>query len=248
MVAEAGADGRRTRLQAARLAERQPLPFADALRRLIADEDEEAARTAIRAVARHGAGPFVETLLGRLAEPSLAGEAADALVAAGGAVLEPASRALADPRTASAARRAIPPALERIGTDEAVAVLADHLLDGDATLRLRILVALVRIRDERDEVAIDPRPLEAALGAEVLGHYRSYQILGQIGADGPDREPLGLGLRTAMREELERVFRLLDLLAPRPRLAARPGWPCSRATPWHPRPGPRPPRAPSGRR
>ena len=64
-------------------------------------------------------------------------------------------------------------------------------------------------------MAIDPRALEAALGAEVLGHYRSYQILGQVAAGGPGREPLDQGLRTAMREELERVFRLLDLLHPR---------------------------------
>jgi len=215
MVAEAGASGRRTRHEAARLAERQPLPFTDALRRLIADEDDEVARTAIRAVARHGAGLFVDALLARLGAPSLAADAADALVAAGSAALLPASRALADLGTASAARRAIPPVLQRIGSDQAVSVLADHLLDGDATLRLGILVALVRIRDERGEVAIDPRPLEAALGAEVLGHYRSYQILGQVAAGGPGHEPLEQGLRTAMREELERVFRLLDLLHPR---------------------------------
>jgi ATP:ADP antiporter, AAA family len=212
MVAEEGEAGRRTRLEAARLAERQPLPFPDALRRLVADEDGEVARAAIRAAARHGAEPFVGALLARLAEPPVAGEAADALVTAGRAALAPASRALADPRTAPAARRAIPSVLERIGTDEAAAVLADHLLDGDAVLRLRILVALARMRDERAEVAIDPRPLEAALGAEVLGHYRSYQILGPIAAPGPGSEPLGLGLRAAMREELERIFRLLDLL------------------------------------
>ncbi len=212
MVAEAGAGGRRTRLEAARLAERQPLPFADALRRLIADEDTEVARVALRAAARHGAEPFVGPLLARLGEPPLAREAADALVAAGGATLGLASRVLADPRTAPAIRRAIPSVLERIGSDEAAAVLADHLLDGDAGLRLGILVALVRMRDERAEVAIDPRPLEAALGAEVLGHYRSYQILGQVTAPGRGPEPVELGLRAAMRTELERIFRLLDLL------------------------------------
>jgi AAA family ATP:ADP antiporter len=212
MVAEPGEAGRRTRLEAARLAERQPLPFRDALVRLVADEDAEVARAAIRAAARHGAAPFVGALLARLTEPALAGEAADALVTAGSAALAPASHALADPRTPPAARRLIPSVLERIGTDEAAAVLADHLLDGDAALRLRILVALARMRDARAEVEIDPRPLEAALGAEVLGHYRSYQILGAIAAHGPAGEPLGLGLRAAMREELERIFRLLDLL------------------------------------
>ncbi len=212
MVAEAGKAGRRTRLEAARLAERQPLPFTAALQRLMADEDEEVARTAIRAAARHGAGPFVDTLLSRLGEPSVAMDATDALIAAGSAALLPVSRALADQGAAGAARRAIPSVLERIGTDDAVAVLTDHLTDGDATLRLRVLVALVGIRDQRGAVPIDPQALEAALGAEILGHYRSYQILGQVAATGPGTEPAAQGLRTAMRQELERIFRLLDLL------------------------------------
>ena len=212
MVAEEGESGRRTRLEAARLAERQPLPFEGALRRLIADEDPEVARTAIRAAARHGPAPFVEALVARLGEAALQSEAAEALVAAGDAALGPASRSLADHRSAPAVRRALPPVLEEIGSDRAAAVLAEHLLDGDAALRLAILVALARMRDQRADVEIDPRPLDAALGAEVLGHYRSYQILGQIASPGEAAEPLRLGLRTAMREEVERIFRLLDLL------------------------------------
>jgi HEAT repeat protein len=212
MVAEQGPEGRRTRLEAARLAERQPLPFTDALGRLVADEDQEVATAAIRAAARHGAGPLVASLLARLADPPLAAAAADALVSAGEATLDPASETLADPHAAPAVRRALPAVLERIGSDEAAALLADHLLDGDAGLRLRILVSLARMRDERPDVAIDPRPLEAALGAEILGHYRSYQILGELKAPSGGDESILQGLRTAMREELERIFRLLDLL------------------------------------
>jgi HEAT repeat protein len=212
MVAEEGEAGRRTRLEAARLAERQPLPFTDALLRLVADPDEEVAATAMRAVARQGAGPFVEALLPRLAEPAVAAHAADALVAVGAPAVAAASRALADEATSPAVRRAVPSVLERIGTDQAAGVLADRLLDGDAALRLRVLISLARMRDERADVAIDPRPLEAALGAEVLGHYRSYQVLGQVGVAGEGAQPFRQGLRTAMREELERIFRLLDLL------------------------------------
>jgi hypothetical protein len=62
-------------------------------------------------------------------------------------------------------------------------------------------------------VPVEPRLLEAALGAEVLGHYRSYQILGQVASAG--QEPVVRGVRSAMREELERIFRLLDLMIPR---------------------------------
>jgi hypothetical protein len=154
----------------------------------------------------------VHTLVARLGEPAVAMDATDALIAAGSAALAPVSTALADQGAACAARRAIPSVLERIGTDEAVAVLTEHLTDGDATLRLRILVALVGIRDQRGAVPIDPQALEAALGAEILGHYRSYQILGQVAAGDPGTEPVAQGLRTAMRQELERIFRLLDLL------------------------------------
>ncbi len=215
MASEEGALGRRTRLEAARLAERLPLPFDDALHRLIEDEDEEVARTAIRAVARHGAAPFARSLVEQLGRPPVAEEAAAALVAAGEAALDPASETLADSRRDPAVRRAIPGVLERISTPEAADVLARHLLEGDANLRLRALVALVHIRDQHPGLRLDPGSLEAALGAEVLGHYRSYQILGQVASIDPGQETVERGLRAAMREELERIFRLLDLLHPR---------------------------------
>jgi len=214
MVAEAGEPGRRTRLEAARLAERMALPFEDALARLLRDEDPEVARTAIRAVARSDPRPFAALLIERLAEAGLAAEARDALVAAGEDALPRLADVLADRRNASAVRRAIPAVLERIGGERAAAVLADNLLDGDAALRLRVLVALAGVRDARPELPLDTRLVEAALGAEVLGHYRSYQVLGTLPA-GPGREPVERGLRAAMREELERIFRLLDLLHPR---------------------------------
>jgi hypothetical protein len=192
-----------------------PLPFEDSLRLLLRDEDAEVARAAIRGVARSDPRPYVELLIARLGEPALASDAKDALVTAGEDALAPVAQALADRRTPSAARRALPDVLERIGGEAAAAVLSDNLLDGDAALRLRILVALGGARDARPGLKLDARLLESALGAEVLGHYRSYQILGTIKTPGPGQEPLERGLRAAMREELERIFRLLDLLHPR---------------------------------
>ena len=214
MVAEAGEPGRRTRLEAARLAERLPLPFEESLRRLIEDEDTEVARTAIRAVGRGEPRAYVDLLIARLSDPALASEAKEALVAAGEDALAVLAEALADRRLAPVTRRAIPGVLERIGGEGAVEVLTDNLLDGDAALRLRILVALAAARELQVDLKIDVRLLESALGAEVLGHYRSYQVLGTILAPGPGQEPIERGLRAAMREELERVFRLLDLLHP----------------------------------
>jgi len=215
MAAEPGEPGRRTRLEAARLAERLPLPFEAPLRRLVQDEDAEVARTAIRAVARGDASGFVDLLIQRLGEAALANDAREALVAAGEDAVPRLAQALSDRRLPPATRRAIPAVLERIGGEASALALADNLLDGDAALRLRILAALGAARDARPELRVDPQLVEAALGAEVLGHYRSYQVLGTILTPGPGQEPIERGLRAAMREELERVFRLLDLLHPR---------------------------------
>jgi AAA family ATP:ADP antiporter len=220
LAGEADPEGRTARLEAARLAERLPVAFADPLRRLIEDADPAVAGAAIRAAARHGAGPFADLLVARLGEPSLRDAAAEALAKAGSSAMAPLGGALADPKVPPEVRHAVPGVLERIGSDEAAAVLVEHLLQGDGVLRLRTLQALGRMRDERPALALDPHGVEAVLGAEILGHYRSYQILGALRALGPrppapDGEPLDHGLRTAMTDELQRIFLLLDLLQPR---------------------------------
>ena len=214
MAAEAGEAGQRTRLEAARLAERMPLPFDDALLRLLLDDDDEVAATAIRAVARHGATRFVDALASRLATPALAAGAADALAAAGRPAVEPLARLLADAQAEPACRRVAAGVLARIGGADAESALADRLLDGDAALRLRVLGALCALQERNGSVAVDEVALEAALGAEILGHYRSYQVLGSIGSSDPEQAPIASALRAAMKEELERIFRLLDLMHP----------------------------------
>jgi hypothetical protein len=53
------------------------------------------------------------------------------------------------------------------------------------------------------------------LAAEILGHYRSYQILATVGATIDGADPLARALKESMQQELERIFRLLNLLHPR---------------------------------
>ncbi len=57
--------------------------------------------------------------------------------------------------------------------------------------------------------------IETVLAAEVLGHYRSYQILGVLGETLPEDEVLARAPRESMDQEVERIFRLLGLLYPR---------------------------------
>ncbi|HVO11484.1 MAG TPA: Npt1/Npt2 family nucleotide transporter [Vicinamibacteria bacterium] len=214
MAAEAGREGRRTRLEAARLAERMPLPFEGTVRRLIEDEDEEVAVAAIRAAARHGSLPYVDALVRRLAAPALADTAGEALVAAGTAAVAPLAAALADPSAAPAARRAAATVLAKVGGSDAASVLCEHLLVADAGVRLCVVAALCEIQDQDRAVPLDDVVLEAALGAEILGHYRSHQILARVESADPERTPVVSGLRVAMAEELERIFDLLHLMHP----------------------------------
>jgi AAA family ATP:ADP antiporter len=214
MAAEDGPEGQPVRREAASLAERLPVVFEEPLKQLIGDEDTEVARAAIRAARSHGGVSFVEPLLARLGDAQLRDEARDALVGIGPALLEPLGRALAAPGSSPEIRQVLPDLLERIGGNEAARLLADRLLEGHAELRLRALRALGRMREQRPNLEVDPWVLETVLGAEILGHYRSYQILGALELSTIEKEPTTRGLRVAMLEELERIFLLLGLLYP----------------------------------
>jgi AAA family ATP:ADP antiporter len=214
MVADAGPGAKESRFEAARLAERLPVVFEEPLRRLIQDEDSEVAGVAIRAARRQGGGPFAEDLVTRLADRGVREEAWAALAGAGAAACQALAKALEEPQPAPEVLRAAPEILEQIGTDEAAGVLAGCLLQGNAEFRLHVLKVLGRMRARRPGLVVDPLALEAVVGAEILGHYRSYQILGALELSTLEQEPTTRNLRVAMLEELERVFLLLGLLHP----------------------------------
>jgi len=212
MVEDERPEAEESRLQAARLAERLPLVFEDPLRRLIQDDDPEIAGAAIRAARRHGGGPFAKDLVTRLGERACREEAWAALAGAGSAACRALATALEEPHPAPDLLRAAPEILEQIGTDEAAEVLSSCLLQGNAEFRLHVIKVLGRMRDRRPGLVVDPQVLEAVVAAEILGHYRSYQILGALELSTLEQEPTTRNLRVAMLEELERVFLLLGLL------------------------------------
>ena len=93
----------------------------------------------------------------------------------------------------------------------------EHLLDGDASFRLRVLTALTSLHRAHPELNSDTQLLEMALAAEILGHYRSYQILEKLGTltAGNEQQPVAHALSESMKQEMDRIFRLLELLYPR---------------------------------
>jgi hypothetical protein len=90
----------------------------------------------------------------------------------------------------------------------------DHLLERDTALRFRIISALNKLHRLHPEIEADTQTLETVLVAEILGHYRSYQILDKLGSGEGSQDPVARALSEAIQQELERIFRLLALLHP----------------------------------
>src|SRR2546430_17298178 len=90
----------------------------------------------------------------------------------------------------------------------------ENLLESDTTLRFQIICALNKLHRLHPEIETDVQTLETVLAAEILGHYRSYQILDKISATGNSQDQVAPALTESIHQELERIFRLLGLLYP----------------------------------
>jgi AAA family ATP:ADP antiporter len=215
MVQEHGLEGRRTRLEAARLLGFLPDHFAHQHLWLLYDEDMEVVRETLRAVTRYHKRWFVPRLLELLGDPALCSAAADALSNYGEDLLPALISQLSDTNVPAEARRQVPGVLARLGCPEAARALNEAVLESDASLRLRIISALNKLYQTHPELERDRQMLETILAAEILGHYRSYQILGTLGdgfAEADDS--VAKALHDSMGQEIERIFRLLSLLHP----------------------------------
>jgi hypothetical protein len=157
---------------------------------------------------------LVPDLLDRLAHRELRTQSASALGEFGDTIVGALRDHLGDPSVAVEARREIPSIMVKIGTPAAAQVLMENLLERDTTLRFRIISALNKLQRLHPGIETDAQTLETVLAAEILGHYRSYQILDKVGTTAGSEDPVSRALAESMQQELERVFRLLGLLYP----------------------------------
>jgi AAA family ATP:ADP antiporter len=204
----------RTRYEAARLLELLPDHFEEQLRGVLTSGDPEQVRHALHAVGKLRKRKLAGRVIDRLGDPALAADAAEALAKFGDRIVGTLRDALVDRDMPAAARRGIPSVLQQIGSQACHTVLVESLLDPGVEVRRAIIGALNKLQDLHPTWPIDRRMLETVLGAELIGHLRSYQVLGTLDAALEDDTPVLGPLRTAMEQELERVFRLLKLLHP----------------------------------
>jgi hypothetical protein len=105
-------------------------------------------------------------------------------------------------------RMKIPGILLDIGSVEAAEALAGNLIQAEPGLRIKVISALNKLCEDRGNLQLDKRLIESAMIAEMMGHYRSYQILASEYGGMDER------LKQSMNDELERIFRLMKLLFP----------------------------------
>lgn len=215
MIEETGPDAVAARREAARLVELRPETFQAEIAMFLSpqEQDPEVLRYAIRAAGRLGTADLVPLLIQRLSNPELAEDVAQALARMGEAAMPHLRQALHDSALPVETRRALPGILARLGTPAAEALLVEALLQSDAGLRHRIIASLNKVHRSQPHLFADSEAVELVLAAEIMGHYRSYQVLAAL-AHGPDRDELERGMRQAMELELERIFRLIGLAMP----------------------------------
>jgi HEAT repeat protein len=215
MAEEQGPEGTRTRLEAARLISFLPDLFDRELRLLLQDDDEEVAKASILAASRLNKRIFVGRIIERMQEPSLVPTAIEALARFGDRIVGTLRDAMVDPEMPADVRREIPSVLQAIGSRAAQAVLTESVMDKDVVLRYRCITALNKLGQLHPERPVDRKIVESVLAAEILGHYRSYQVMGTLATSLSDaNEPVQQGLRESMEKETERIFRLLKMLYP----------------------------------
>ncbi len=218
MTKAQGHDGSRERVEAARLIGLVPAAFSKMLPPLFADADIEVVRQSIEAARRMVRDDvdegLIDALVRTLGRPEVSDDAADALSRFGNAIVPELARRIDDDRVPLDVRRELPGVLVRIGTVEAEQVLIGSLLHADPTLRHRVIASLNKLRTVHPEVQLDPAAVELLLAAEIVGHYRSYQVLGPLQERLRPGDPVLEAMRNSMEQELERIFRVMALLLP----------------------------------
>jgi len=149
---------------------------------------------------------ILDGMIGDLENETLAVRAANSIALLGDMAIGALQDHLANPNEGLRIRKQIPEILFQIGTPRAAGALAENLVQAEAELRFKVISALNRLCEARGNLLVDRQLIESAMVAEMMGHYRSYQLLATANGEADER------MEQSMREELERIFRLMKLL------------------------------------
>ncbi|MGC2766296.1 MAG: Npt1/Npt2 family nucleotide transporter [Candidatus Acidiferrum sp.] len=214
MVGEEGEAGQKTRREAARLLGELPDFFDPLLSRLLHDPSCEVVREAIHSVGKLRKEALAPQLLKQYCKPGLQEPVTQALTAFGDSIVGVLGDRLGDPCAPAEERGEVPAVLMGIGTPAAARALLENVMEGDTALRFKVISALNKLHRDHPEIPLDFQMLETVLAGEILGHYRTYQIMEAISGPGNTGDAVGGSLADSLQQELERIFRILGLLFP----------------------------------
>jgi HEAT repeat protein len=226
MLERTGPGAARSRAEAARVLGEIPPPCGlhSELLKLLRDDDFEVLEQALLSAGKIQDSMFLPMVIEKLGEPRLRGPARAALVQYGRQAVPTLRNYLNDPTVPLAVRKQIPKVLARIPSPDSAAALAESLIQSDPGMRYDVLKALNKLRSMDPGLGPPRSEVEDMLNAELVGYYRSFQILAAIdpnagsavpGRNSGDGVSVLVGaLRERMAYEFERIFRLLALLYP----------------------------------
>jgi ATP:ADP antiporter, AAA family len=214
LVADKNSPHQRCREEVAKLLGEVPDAFDPLLAQLIADSSPAVARLAISSAGKLHKHAVVPELIAFLAAPDFSKDSAEALAQYGNAVVSRLGDSIADAALPIEIRREIPLVLATIGTPEAAQALHENVLEPDTSLRFKIISALNKLQRSHPDIKLDQQLLETVLAAEILGHYRTYQIMQALESPSASKDPVHSALHESLQQELERIFRLMSLLFP----------------------------------
>lgn len=214
MVQEEGPDQLRTRFEAARLIGSLPDVFAEQLEVLLNDSNKEIARQAILEIKPTTTPRIVNAVMAKLNDPDLTEKAVESLAQFGDDIVDLLYEKLLDGSAAIEIKREIPGILLRIATPKAKNVLIESLFAADTKLRSQVITSLTSLRSRHPEFELDIQVIETVLVAEIIGHFRSYQVQESL-QDSLDGDNTVLNaLQDSMKQDIERIFHLIKLLYP----------------------------------
>lgn len=193
---------------------------------LMADPEPEVRRQAVMAAAALKSPEFVIPLIYKAPSAEVGREAIDALAAYGPPVIPTLAKVLGNRLEDPLIRRGAARVLGKLGTQEAVEVIARFLDEPDEELRTRLYRALSRAVRGHQLFALDRRPIDGALQMELSRICRALAAaevleLGPGPSAGTPREGAAAAaalLSSAITEKVvqteQRVFLLLSVLYP----------------------------------
>ncbi|MDA1312902.1 MAG: Npt1/Npt2 family nucleotide transporter, partial [Acidobacteria bacterium] len=221
-ILEAGQGDKSTRAGAARLiglAPPQP-ELREALSGFLDDEDPDVVRSALESAAACKSLEDYPKLLDCLADRRFRPEARTALAAFGTPILGRLNQSFLDASTEGSYRHEIPRVMGLIGGTNAARLLLSGFERTEGRLRLALLRALDRIRQDQPELDFDQQRVTAIIKKELRRYYQGAVLLGAIpsgpsGGDAPSVAFLRRALSERVDRRLEAIFRLLTLIYPR---------------------------------